>query len=86
MDIGTFLSTIYMFLSTLKSVLCTNFAATKLLVQYQTSKNKTFMKHYLLKSLLVLFGGFFMTAAAWADTTIGATDKGWAVAGSYTWF
>ena len=44
------------------------------------------MKHYLLKSLLVLFGGFFMTAAAWADTTIGATDKGWAVAGSYTWF
>ncbi len=42
------------------------------------------MKHYLLKSLLVLFGGFFMTAAAWADTTIGATDKGWADAGSYT--
>ena len=44
------------------------------------------MKQLIRKTLLVLFGGVFMSTAAWADTTIGATDKVWAVAGSYTWF
>ena len=41
------------------------------------------MKQILLKTLLVLLGGV-MSTAAWADITIGATNKGWNVAGSYT--
>lgn len=35
------------------------------------------MKANFLKKLLVLATGMFMTTAAWADTTIGATDTGW---------
>lgn len=42
------------------------------------------MKQLLRKALLVLLGGVFMSTAAWADPTIGATNKGWADAGSYT--
>ena len=43
------------------------------------------MKHYLRKALLVLFGGVFMSTAAWAETieSMGAVDKGWGTSGSY---
>lgn len=41
------------------------------------------MKQIFRKTLLALIGGV-MCNAAWADETIGATDKGWADAGSYS--
>ena len=41
------------------------------------------MKQIFRKAFLALIGGV-MCNAAWADETIGATDKGWADAGSYS--
>lgn len=41
------------------------------------------MKQIFRKAILALIGGV-MCNAAWADETIGATDKGWADAGSYS--
>lgn len=42
-----------------------------------------YFKHLLFKSLLVI-AGLCVGTSAWADTTIGATNKGWTESGSYT--
>lgn len=35
------------------------------------------MKQIIRKTFLTLLGGIFLSSGAWADTTIGAVDKGW---------